>query len=84
MQVRNPTMLLELPGVQVEILGNEDWSTPLINVATYMAVDSVELLVRHGIELDTWNAVGDTKLIMAVWKGDKSCMVLLCVEDAPM
>jgi hypothetical protein len=77
-------MLLEVHGIQVEILSNEDRSTPLINVATYMAVDSVELLVRHGIELETWNAVGDTKLIMAVWKGDKSCMALLCVEDAPI
>lgn len=49
-----------------------------------MLVDSVELLIRHGTELDTWNAVEGTKLIMAVWKGDKSYMVLLCVEDAPM
>jgi ankyrin repeat protein len=75
-------MLLEVPGIQVNVLGSEDRSTPLINAATYMSVDSVELLIRHGAELDARNAVGDTALIMAAWKGDKDCVLLLCDEGA--
>lgn len=75
-------LLLEAPGIDVNVFGGEDQSTPLINAATYMSIDSVELLVRHGAELDTKNSAGDTALIMASWKGDNESVVLLCNEGA--
>lgn len=75
-------LLLDAPGIEVNVFGGEDKSTPLINAATYMSIDSVKLLVKHGAELDTQNAMGDTALIMASWKGDKDCVVLLCNEGA--
>jgi ankyrin repeat protein len=75
-------LLLDAPDIEVNVVGGEDKSTPLINAATYMSIDSVELLVRRGAELDTQNAMGDTALIMASWKGDKDCVVLLCNEGA--
>ena len=74
--------LLGAPSIDVNVSGSEDGSTPLINAATYMSIESVELLIRSGAELDTKDAAGDTALIKAAWKGDKDCVTLLCDEGA--
>jgi ankyrin repeat protein len=73
---------VEAPGIDVNVFSSEDNSSPLINAATYMSIDSVELLIRNGANLDTKDAAGDTALIKAAWKGDQHCVTLLCNEGA--
>jgi ankyrin repeat protein len=75
-------LLVEAPGINVNVSSSEDNSSPLINAATYMSIDSVELLIRNGANLDTKYAAGDTALIKAAWKGDQHCVTLLCNEGA--
>jgi ankyrin repeat protein len=75
-------LLVTAPEIDVNVCGSEDRSTPLINAATYMSLESVELLVGHGAELDAKDTAGDTALIKAAWKGDKDCVTLLCNKGA--
>jgi ankyrin repeat protein len=75
-------LLLEAPGIDVNVFSWEDNSSPLVNAATYMSIDSVELLIKHGANLEAKDASGDTALIKAAWKGDKDCVTLLCNEGA--
>lgn len=74
--------LVSAPGIDVNVFGSDANSTPLINAAAHMPAAAVELLIRHGADLDAKDAAGDTALIKAAWKGDKDCVVLLCDEGA--
>lgn len=52
----------------MNVVGNEDHATPLINAAANMSMEAVELLLEHGADINAKNAVGDTALIMAAWR----------------
>lgn len=75
-------LLLHADGINVNVVGGEDLSTPLINAAAYMSVESVELLAKHGADIDARNAAGETALIMAAGRGDTVCVGMLCDEGA--
>lgn len=75
-------LLLKAPEINVNVIGGEDKSTPLINAATHMSTKFVELLVRKGADINAVNLAGDTALIMAAWKGDKGCVEMLCDAGA--
>ncbi|KAK1037031.1 hypothetical protein LTS16_013164 [Friedmanniomyces endolithicus] len=75
-------LLLKASEINVNVKGGEDGSTPLINAATHMSTEFVELLVRKGADINAANLAGDTALIMAAWKGDKGCVEMLCDAGA--
>lgn len=75
-------LLLEAPGIDVNVVGGEDRSTPLFNAAKYMSTDCVELLVQRGADINAPNAAGDTPLIVAASRGDKTCVDMLCNNGA--
>ncbi|KAK1092022.1 hypothetical protein LTR48_005148, partial [Friedmanniomyces endolithicus] len=75
-------LLLKAPEINVNVKGGEDGSTPLINAATHMSTEFVELLVRRGADINAANLAGDTALIMAAWKGDRGCVEMLCDAGA--
>lgn len=75
-------VLLDAPGIQVNVVDGESRSTPLIYAATNMSADAVNLLVRKGADINARNASGNTALIMAAWKGDKACVEMLCNAGA--
>ncbi|KAK5125182.1 hypothetical protein LTR85_000858 [Meristemomyces frigidus] len=71
-------VLLDAPGIDINVIDGETQSTPLIYAATNMPADAVTLLVQKGADVNARNASGDTALIMAAWKGDKACVEMLC------
>lgn len=75
-------LLVRAPGIDVNVVGSEDHSTPLINAAANMSLSAVKLLIQHGASIDAKNSAGDTALIMAAWRGDEDCVELLCNEGA--
>jgi ankyrin repeat protein len=75
-------LLVRAPGIDLNVVGSDDLSTPLINAAANMSMSAVKLLIQHGAEIDAKNAAGDTALIMAAWRGDEDCVKLLCNEGA--
>ena len=75
-------LLLNAPGINVNVTGGEDQSTPLINAATHMSTEFVELLVQKGANINARNSAGDTALIMAARKGEKTCVDMLCNKGA--
>lgn len=75
-------LLVRAPVIDVNVIGNEDHATPLINAAANMSMEAVELLLEHGADINAKNAVGDTALIMAAWRGDGHCVDLLCNQGA--
>lgn len=77
-------LLLDAPGIDVNVTGGEDRSTPLINAATHMTTDFVELLIQRGADINAQNSSGDTALIMAACKGNKDCVETLCNAGADL
>lgn len=75
-------LLLSVEGIDVNVTGGEDKSTPLINAASNMSTECVELLVERDADVNAKNASGDTALIMAAYKGNESCVRLLCRQGA--
>jgi ankyrin repeat protein len=75
-------LLLGAQELDVNATGGENSSTPLINAATNMSFECVELLVRRGADVNARNAEGDTALIMAAWKGEAQCVEMLCENGA--
>lgn len=75
-------LLLKAPGIEINVTGGEDQSTPLINAATFMSKEAVQLLLDQGAEINAVNPAGDSALVMAAWKGEKDCVELLCDRGA--
>lgn len=75
-------LLLEATNIDVNVVGGEDESTPLINAAMHMSTEAVNLLIQKGADVNARNAAGDTPLIMAAARGEKACVDLLCDNEA--
>ncbi|KAK5691254.1 hypothetical protein LTR17_025749 [Elasticomyces elasticus] len=74
--------LLKAPGIDVNVTGGEDQSTPLINAASHMSTEYVDMLVQKGADVNAQNLAGDTALILAALKGETSTLELLCEHGA--
>ena len=75
-------LLVNAPDIDVKVTGGEDQSTPLINAATQMSTEAVQLLLDNGADINALNAAGDTALIMAALRGEKACVDMLCDHGA--
>jgi ankyrin repeat protein len=75
-------ILLGAPDVDVNVIDGDEYSNPLINAATHMSTEIVELLLRKGADINAKNAAGDTALIIAALKGDVACVEMLCTNGA--
>lgn len=84
-QLAEPDILIQLledPATEINVSGGHDASTPLINAATHMATEVIDLLIQKGADIDARNASGDTALIMAARRGDRECVDMLCRRGA--
>ncbi|PIB00567.1 Ankyrin repeat domain-containing protein 17 [Cercospora beticola] len=75
-------LLLQHPRIDVNVTGGSENSTPLINAATHMPMETVKSLIEHGADVNALNARGDSALIMAAQKGEKATVELLCNHGA--
>ncbi|KAI0970291.1 ankyrin repeat-containing domain protein [Xylaria arbuscula] len=56
------------------VTGGSDNSTPLINAALYLPVEDLEVLIRFGAKVDTYDEEEDTALIISAHVGDDACV----------
>ncbi|EME79347.1 uncharacterized protein MYCFIDRAFT_101876, partial [Pseudocercospora fijiensis CIRAD86] len=74
--------IMNAEGIRVNVTGGSDKSTPLINAATRMPTECVELLLKENADINAKNTAGDTALIMAALKGNETCVRVLCQQGA--
>lgn len=76
------TELLLESGAKVNVFGTVDRSTPLINAAMWLPIDSVKLLLEAGAEVNTCDDDGNSPLTAAAAQGDAECIEFLLDNGA--
>ena len=69
---------------KTNVLGGPDHASPLIHVAGSASANSVRLLLKAGAEVNLPDMDGNTALIMASSRGDKSCVEVLLNSGADL
>ncbi|KAL7940787.1 hypothetical protein V8C42DRAFT_336550 [Trichoderma barbatum] len=66
----------------VDVFGGYDSSTPLINAAAYLPMESLQVLLNAGADINLPDNDGDTALIVAAARGDVEALTFLLDNGA--
>lgn len=75
-------LLLDAPGIEVNVIDHENGLTPLINATEYMSADAVRMLISANADVNQPDMNGDTALAHAAHKGDAGTLQLLVDNNA--
>ncbi|KAK1476250.1 hypothetical protein CABS01_15472, partial [Colletotrichum abscissum] len=75
-------LLIDAPGIDVNVKGAKNSSTPLMNAAFLMTYEDTELLLNAGADVNQWGPHDETALIRAARKGDARILRLIISRGA--
>ncbi|KXH64681.1 hypothetical protein CNYM01_08210 [Colletotrichum nymphaeae SA-01] len=75
-------LLIDAPGIDVNVKGPKNSSTPLMNAAFLMPYEDTELLLNAGADVNQWGPHDETALIRAARKGDARILHLIISRGA--
>ncbi|KXH30823.1 hypothetical protein CSIM01_01417 [Colletotrichum simmondsii] len=75
-------LLIDAPGIDVNVKGPKNSSRPLMNAAFLMPYEDTELLLNAGADVNQWGPDDETALIRAARKGDARILRLIISRGA--
>lgn len=75
-------LVVAAPGITLNVLGGPDRASPLHYAAAFLPVESSELLIKAGADVNILSLEGATPLIEAASSGDDECVRLFLENGA--